>query len=44
MFYDNLISSGTKIKSAYDEGIIWFYDNLISSGTKISGYVFPTCI
>ena len=34
-FYDNLISSGTKINK-YNYGMIEeFYDNLISSGTKI---------
>ena len=36
MFYDNLISSGTKIHfhSPVLQGM--FYDNLISSGTKIA--------
>ena len=34
-FYDNLISSGTKINPNKKERLITFYDNLISSGTKI---------
>ena len=34
-FYDNLISSGTKIIRKEILICIKFYDNLISSGTKI---------
>ena len=35
-FYDNLISSGTKILCIHNHRLYLFYDNLISSGTKIS--------
>ena len=35
-FYDNLISSGTKIKFRVILIAKWFYDNLISSGTKMT--------
>ena len=34
-FYDNLISSGTKIQLVSVFCEVRFYDNLISSGTKI---------
>ena len=34
-FYDNLISSGTKIMAIAIVSCASFYDNLISSGTKI---------
>ena len=34
-FYDNLISSGTKIAFLIHGKAVMFYDNLISSGTKI---------
>ena len=34
-FYDNLISSGTKMWNLYKAVRQLFYDNLISSGTKI---------
>ena len=40
MFYDNLISSGTKIISPVPFCFLMFYDNLISSGTKIINYVY----
>ena len=40
MFYDNLISSGTKIINLKHLSLLMFYDNLISSGTKIDN-VFP---
>ena len=36
-FYDNLISSGTKLAEVTDSIGFVFYDNLISSGTKIPG-------
>ena len=35
-FYDNLISSGTKISTISLISQMRFYDNLISSGTKIT--------
>ena len=34
-FYDNLISSGTKISDIETINSNVFYDNLISSGTKM---------
>ena len=37
-FYDNLISSGTKIEVPDCAENFLFYDNLISSGTKIRGH------
>ena len=36
MFYDNLISSGTKMNTLSASIDLMFYDNLISSGTKIA--------
>ena len=42
-FYDNLISSGTKIEQEKFINDGRFYDNLISSGTKIKGWNVKSC-